>query len=59
MIYSDYDSIPGKCRNCEHVDIYVDEGDNAFDCGTRLSKNTGLRIEVTCKLKKCIKEEEE
>jgi len=59
MIYSDYDSIPEKCRDCDFVDIYIEEGDIAFDCSSRLRGNTGLRIEVTCKLKKCIKEEEE
>lgn len=48
--------IPLKCKNCDDVDIYIDEGDNAFD--TELRKNTGIKIEVSCKLKECNKEEE-
>jgi hypothetical protein len=48
--------IPLKCKNCDDVDIYVDEGDNAFD--TELRKNTGVKIEVYCKLKECKEEEQ-
>lgn len=49
--------IPEKCQGCDHLDIYVDEGDNAFD--TELRKNTGRKVEVSCLVRKCVKEEED